>query len=185
MQDSELIFVNARQAEGCETVAMIRSLHLTIVLLAALALALAGGLRPVGAVHAAGLTALVICSDHGTKTVYLDAKGQPVTPASCEQCPDCLGNGAVPVTTATPLTRQVLARLAPALRRGRQVSRSQTRLRPEARGPPAATKGWSDPCLADVTASLGQVPQARLTLLNGKAARLCHRLGSTTKEVRP
>ena len=99
MRNAELIIVKVRSAERCKNVSMIRSFHLTIALLAAIALAVAGGLRPDGAMHAAGLTELVICSDLGTKTVYLDAKGQPATPVSCAKCPDCLGNGAVPVTT--------------------------------------------------------------------------------------
>lgn len=74
----------------CDGSGMVFHARLLIVLLIALAAALAGGPR-VHAMAADGpLVAMVICSDDGARTIYLNEDGIPSSPASdCADCPVC------------------------------------------------------------------------------------------------
>ena len=100
-------------------------------------------------IHAQGMQAIVICSDHGAETIYLDRDGVPTRPMqSCLTCPDCLGAAALDIA----LPQGVQARHeAPVFRLALPSDPAvpaRPRLRPETRGPPPATHGTHDMALA-------------------------------------
>jgi len=138
MRKLNLIKIKDAAPRPCERSAMSRLIGLLFALLLSLASGLAGGPR----VHAMGsdgnLTAMVICSESGARTIYLDAEGSPATPASdCEDCPLCIAlsapvlmvpQHAIPVRTAR---RRARSRPATAL------VRTRARRCPQSRGPPS------------------------------------------------
>ncbi|OYX41678.1 MAG: hypothetical protein B7Z02_14775 [Rhodobacterales bacterium 32-67-9] len=109
-----------------------------VVILFMLALGLAGGPR----VHAMGtssdVTATVICSEGGARTLYLKADGTPARPAQdCAECPLCIAlsvQGLTPPEHALPLR---LARRSSARRREGAVMPATRNRRPKSRAPPA------------------------------------------------
>ncbi len=146
-----------------------------VVATLALALALAGQARAIALVHSPGSTEMVICSDEGMKTIYLDAGGAPAkSPADCWTCPDCIGTPAIatPPTPVGPASPDVTAvsQVLPA----RQVLLPSRYLRPETRGPPQAAHGIHD--LAPVAVP----PLAEGEQFTGP----CHRIGRPLTEAR-
>lgn len=146
-----------------------------VVIALALALALAGQARARALVHAPGGAEMVICSDEGMKTVYLDAAGAPAkSPSDCWNCPDCIGAPAIatPPTPVGPASPDVTAvgRAQPA---GQALSPSRY-LRPETRGPPQAARGIHDLAPAAVP----------LLAEDGHSTGQCHRIGRPLTEAR-
>lgn len=140
---------------------MIRAVNRILCLLALVSVALYGAAA--GAAVARGpVMEMVICSGEGTATVMLDAKGDPVDPAECFHCPECLAlafglpagpdGGPVP-----PRPARMLARALPA-----DLPAPRNHLRPLSRGPPAAQVQVLDPgqfcgCLPQVRAFTGRL----------------------------
>ncbi|WP_413869194.1 DUF2946 family protein [Albidovulum sp.] len=146
-----------------------------VVATLALALALAGQARAMALVHSPGGAEMVICSDEGMKTIYLDAGGAPAkSPADCRHCPDCIGTPAMaaPPTPVGPASPDVTA-AGRALPAG-QVLLPSRYLRPETRGPPQGAHGIHDLAPAAVP------PFAE----GGHSTGPCHRIGRSQTEAR-
>lgn len=149
--------------------------QVVVVATLALALAFAGQARAMAFVHSSAVTGMVICSDEGMKTIYLDAGGTPAkSPADCWNCPDCIGAPALatPPTPVGPASPDVTAvsRAQPA----GQVLMPSRYLRPETRGPPQAAHGIHD------------LAPAAIPLLaeGGHSTGACHRIGRPLTEAR-
>lgn len=103
---------------------------------------------------AQGLSAVVICSEAGPQTIYLDSTGTPAEPMTdCATCPDCL---------ETPALGTALPQIGPGfgaqtnlrhrLPAATQLPKARHQ-RPETRGPPPVNPWKTD--LAPVAAPLG------------------------------
>lgn len=111
-----------------------------VVILFMLALGLAGGPRVHAMGAAAGLTATVICSESGARTLYLKADGTPARPAQdCAECPLCIALSVPVLTPPEHALPHRLARRSSARRRENAVNRGTCNRRPKSRGPPAVT----------------------------------------------
>lgn len=155
--------------------AMKRALHRIFCLFALVAVALYGAAA--GAAVARGpMTEMVICSEGGMTMIMLDAKGDPVDPADCSHCPDCIvlavglpaGPEGVP---ALPRPVRILMRAVAA-----DLPAPRNHLRPLSRGPPAAQVQVLDP-----GQFCGCLPQARAfaePLEFGQASGTCAMAGS-------
>lgn len=124
--------------------AMKRALHRILCLFALVAVALYGAAA--GAAVARGpLTEMIICSEGGTTMIMLDAKGDPVDPADCYHCPECIalafGLPSGPIgAAALPRPARMLLHAVPA-----DLPAPRNHLRPLSRGPPAAQVQVLDP----------------------------------------
>lgn len=121
---------------------MTRDIRLLHVLLLVLAFALGGGPRVHAMAGGPDGMALVICSEDGARTIYLDASGNPASPmGDCAKCLNCLAASG-PGLTVTGLVLTV-----PAARRRRGVGparalpRRRRHHRPQSRGPPPEAPG--------------------------------------------
>lgn len=124
---------------------MVGNLQMVVVALLALALALAGPAQAVAPTGPAGMGPMVICSDEGMRTVYLDASGVPAkSPADCATCPECIGAQAL----FTPPPQVGLAFRRAAAGDGMIPARlalpPSRHLRPETRGPPPEAHAEND-----------------------------------------
>ncbi|MBK8440730.1 MAG: DUF2946 family protein [Rhodobacter sp.] len=154
---------------------MSKALQMVVVCLLALAFALAGGSRSMLLAHSQGADSLVICSDEGVETIYLDADGKRSdSPMNCSHCPDCLDNSVPALPTATGANPQRAARRSHRQAGAQTAQRSSRHLRPEARGPPPANPGRHD------TAPTVALPCAAPRQSPGK----CHRNGQPLSEAR-
>lgn len=144
-----------RAAQACP------GLRLIVVFLLSLALAFAGGTRSMALTHPPGSVAMVICSENGEETIFLDARGTPVDQeVDCAKCPECMSNPLPILTYTTALAvppKPQAARFAPPAETPAILSRH---LRPQSRGPPRATPEHNDTALQAVTSSLGESLQA-------------------------
>lgn len=116
---------------------MIRALHRILCLLALVSVALYGAAAGAAVVRGP-VTEMVICSGEGTAMIMLDAKGEPVDPADCFHCPECLalafGLSAGPEgVAAQPQPARMLTRAIPV-----DLPALRNHLRPLSRGPPTA-----------------------------------------------
>ncbi len=117
-----------------------RVLSTLLTLILALALGVGAPLRAVALGSHAGLTAMVICSGDETRTVYLDATGNPVDPAEAcprDHCDACLPSASADTSAPAALPApQDGARALVALPRpdGPDLRRPSL---VQARGPPA------------------------------------------------
>lgn len=132
----------------CATMAgMPGPLRLVVVTLLALALALAGPARALAPAHVAGLGPMVLCSDEGMQTIYLDAGGAPMpapSPADCATCPECLGAPVLftpPSQAGLALHQATGGEVTIPVRLALPPSRP---LRPETRGPPPEAHADND-----------------------------------------
>lgn len=121
---------------------MIRLARSFLILLAVVALGLAGMLRGPAMASTQGLTEMVLCGGSEAQTVWLDATGTPVHPEQdCEKCPACIAgalNGLPPSQAlATPAVASRRRASRPAMLR----RSNQRNLRPVARGPPLRPPG--------------------------------------------
>ncbi len=154
---------------------MIRALHRILCLLALVAVALYGAAA--GAAVARGpVTEMVICSEGGTAMIMLDAKGDPVDPADCFHCPECLAlafglssgsEGAMPL----PRPARTLPQAVPA-----DLPLPRNHLRPLSRGPPAAQVQRLDP--GQFCGCLPQAGAFAASLEFGQAIGACAVAGS-------
>ncbi len=126
---------------------MFGSLRLVVVPLLALALALAGPARALTPAHAAGIGPMVLCSDEGVQTIYLDAGGAPIpapSPADCATCPECVGAPVLftpPAQVGLALHQATGGEVTIPARLALPPSRP---LRPETRGPPPEAHAEND-----------------------------------------
>lgn len=154
---------------------MARAGHVLVVAILTLALALSGGVRAMSPTHAPGVMAMVICSEEGTATIYLDAGGVPVKPAAdCWTCPDCTTGSALFLPpTASNAAGDPMAAARPLHPADWKLSFSR-HLRPESRGPPPVAHGTSILALA----AAPHLPAHR------HPAGSCHRNGRPLLEAR-
>lgn len=159
----------------------VRRVRLAILLL----FMLATGLSAWPAAHAmaagADLTAVVLCSGDGARTVYLDADGAPASPASdCSRCPVCVA-ASVQALAPTPQAMPCCARRTSAATRLRDaVTRALRHPRPQSRGPPAvqrAAEGIGLYVPADA--------EADSTKVNFETVLKCQSIGRNHKDARP
>ncbi len=141
----DLRFAGSRLGMDGHGNAMSRHFSLMHVFVIALALALGGGPR----VHAMGgeadLTALVICSEAGVRTIYLDTSGTPAHPVkNCNKCPCCDALlSSMPAISGFALSAP-LARRRGGSRHSSPTPRPRRHQRPQSRGPPPGAPGRID-----------------------------------------
>ena len=121
---------------------MIRDIRLLHVLLIALAFALGGGPRVHAMAGGPGGMALVICSEEGARTIYLDASGNPASPmGDCAKCLNCLAASGPGVAVAGLILTMPAARHRRAVSPARALPRQRRHHRPQSRGPPPEAPG--------------------------------------------
>lgn len=149
--------------------------QMVVVAVLALALALSGQARALPLVHSAGMGAVVICSDMGMQTIYLDASGAPAKfPSDCATCPECTAAPAL-FTPPPPVGAAARGRAGhDPIRLARQAVPPSRHLRPETRGPPPEARAVNDMAPA-------AVPQFAAPR---HSTGPCHRIGRSQTEAR-
>jgi hypothetical protein len=169
----------------CDGKGMFFHARLLIVVLIALAAALAGGPR----VHAMGadgsLVAMVICSDDGARTIYLDEDGIPASPASdCADCPVCRAlslpalaapEHALPIRASRP--RHEARSLEALVRTGRSS-------RPRSRAPPTMIRRCTNRAGIPATALRRTTAACGSTKVECLVSGICHGFGRYLEDVR-
>jgi len=145
MLNFELIIVKARSQGSVIAQIMGRILHSGLRLVLVLSLMVAGAARALPMSQMQGYEAIVICSDGGSSTIYLDQTGKPVQPMkNCGNCPHCLNLVALHLAPSPNVNAFVASWQALIVRVTGEASLFQRYLIPESRGPPPVTHGTYD-----------------------------------------
>ncbi|TXI02154.1 MAG: hypothetical protein E6Q73_06170 [Pseudorhodobacter sp.] len=108
-----------------------------ILVLAALAMALAGAARAMPLQHRAGVMLVEICGEGGVQRIALDQNGEPVSSQrDCQDCPACLSVPSVALTDAARVAAPVMPYNLLWLAPERFVPAARRYLSPQSRGPP-------------------------------------------------
>ena len=178
MQDYELNQINDLKLSPCDRNGMFRSFGLLLAFLFSLAAALAGAPRVHSMGADANLSAMVICSEDGAQTIYLDSDGVPASPKSdCAKCPVCI---ALSIHALAAPGQSLPVRTARRFRMTRSsdaVIRTRRRLRPQSRGPPPTAPSRANPARANAAHVDATIAASDSTKVKSVASGMCHRFG--------
>lgn len=174
IQDVELKQIKDIALDPCDWNGMFRSICLLLVLL----FSIAGTPRVHSMGADANLSAMVICSENGARTIYLDADGVPASPKSdCAKCPLCI---ALSIHALAAPGQSLPVRTARRFRMTRSsdaVIRTRRRLRPQSRGPPPTAPSSANPARANAALIDATIAAPDSTKVKSVASRMCHRFG--------
>lgn len=185
MRNAELNQIKDLARRSCNRTFMFAHFRLLIALLILLATALAGGPR----VHAMGadanLIAIVICSENGAETVYVNGGGAPSLPATdCAKCPICIALS-VPALAAPDQIEPVrTARRYRRVHSARTAVRKRRYVHPQSRGPPLTATASANSARGPLVAIDAKIATRDSTKVKCIASGMCHRFGRYLEDAR-
>lgn len=137
----ELILVKAIPAFTGQISRMVQAVRFLLALSMIVSVALYGAVAAVASTQGTVVSEMVICSDGGEQTIWVDAAGNPAqSPDECCNCLKCLhisADGLMPVSVRSVFAQSTSSGpVRPAV----AAPAHRHHLRPQPRGPPAAIK---------------------------------------------